>query len=106
LRKTRACAGVLRNFSFFAPAIPPETSPVDAMIFLIPSLTSLPAEPPRPRMNWKTMIRINGVTAMINIHASGPNGIPIDWKKVEIGLNSSTMDCAKSDQGVCNYFTY
>jgi hypothetical protein len=31
----------------------------------------------------------------MNIHASGPNGRPILWKKSEMGLNNSTMDLAK-----------
>ena len=82
------------NLSFLTPAIPPETSPVEAIIFLIPSSTP---NPPlrRPRTTSRIIISSSGVTVKIAIHAIGPNGSPMLWKNSDTGMNSWTMDSMK-----------
>ena len=95
MRNTRAWAGVFRNLSLFTPAIPLDTSPVDAMIFLILSSTLTLPLLRRPRTTSRTIMSNSGPTERIYIQASGPKGIPRDWKKLDIGLNSSIIVLVK-----------
>ncbi|TET12943.1 MAG: hypothetical protein E3J82_03720 [Candidatus Thorarchaeota archaeon] len=77
------------NRTFFVPAMPEETSPVDAMILCTPS-----GKPPADllaRYSRNAMTMAMGTVTTIMSQATGPNGIPIGWNKLERALNRSTI---------------